>query len=346
MFSDYLVEVDQVTREQWTHTIAQFKDATIYQSWSYGSICWTEERLSHIVLKRNDKVIAAAQLRIVSVPFLKFGIAYLPEGPLWNRHDRTSDVSDLVAVTRAIITEYVRNRGLYLRIIPTIVDDERHTIRDLLQVQELQWQAEVQGYRTFFADLSLPVDEIRKSFRGNWRGHLNKAEKNGLQIVEGDSDELYSAFTSLYKEMHQRKKFKEQVDVDEFREIQRALESQCKLRIFLSMHSGQPISGIVVSVLGSKGIYLLGATSNEGMKLKGSYLTHWKAIEWMKTRGCEVYDLGGIDPKANKGTYDFKAGLAGKAGRDVVHVGQFDLAPNLFSKYTISVADKFRRLVQ
>jgi len=344
--SDYQVEVDQVTREQWAEIIDQFDDATIYQTWSYGSIRWSENSISHILLKRQDELVAAAQLRIVVLPFFKTGIAYLPEGPLWNHRDRTTNVSDLITITHAIIKEYVQKRGLYLRIIPSIVDDEKHDVRSLLEETGLRWQTAIPGYRTFLVDVSLPVDEIRKSFRGNWRGHLNKAEKNDLEIVQGDSDELYLVFTKMYKEMHQRKRFKEQVDVDEFRDIQHGFKGHHKLRIFLCKHIDEPIAAIVVSTFGNKSIYLLGATGSKGMKLQGSYLLHWKAIEWMKMREKIWYDLGGIDPEVNKGTYDFKAGLSGKAGKDVCHVGQFDLAPNLFVKFMIRIADRLRQLLQ
>ena len=98
--------------------------------------------------------------------------------------------------------------------------------------------------------------------------------------------------------------------------------------------------------MGNKGIYLLGASNDTGRKLKGSYLLQWKAIEWMKAQGCKWYDLGGIDPVENKGTYIFKSGLSGKAGKDVSQVGQYDLAPNLHTKLMVRTADMLRRFTR
>jgi len=190
MLSDYVVEVDHITRDKWAELVNQFDDATIYQTWSYGSIRWSEKNVSHISVKRHNKVIAAAQLRIMILPFLKSGIAYLPEGPLWLQRDRDANEDNLIAIIYALIEEYVRKRGLYLRVIPSIFDNENNTIRHLLEKTGLHWRSEVPGYRTFLIDLSLPSNEIRKKLRGNWRRELNKAEKNELQIIEGNSEEL------------------------------------------------------------------------------------------------------------------------------------------------------------
>ena len=146
--------------------------------------------------------------------------------------------------------------------------------------------------------------------------------------------------------MHQRKQFREHVDVNEFKDINCDLESRHKLRIFVCEYRNIPIAAIIVSVIGNKGIYLLGASNDMGRELKGSYLLQWNAIEWLKANGCKWYDLGGIDPVKNKGTYDFKSGLSGKTGKDLYQVGQFDLAPNLFTKLMVRMADRLRQFVR
>jgi lipid II:glycine glycyltransferase (peptidoglycan interpeptide bridge formation enzyme) len=92
----------------------------------------------------------------------------------------------------------------------------------------------------------------------------------------------------------------------------------------------------VGSAIGDRGIYLLGATNDQGMKNKGSYLLQWRMIEWLKENGCHWYDLGGIDPDGNPGVYHFKSGLSGK---DVYHVGQFDYAENRVSSMVVKLGE-------
>jgi FemAB family len=63
--------------------------------------------------------------------------------------------------------------------------------------------------------------------------------------------------------------------------------------------------------MGDSAIYLLGATSDDGLNAKGAYLLQWTMIQWLKENGIKWYDLGGIDPEGNPGVYSFKRGLSG-----------------------------------
>ncbi len=45
------------------------------------------------------------------------------------------------------------------------------------------------------------------------------------------------------------------------------------------------------------------------MKNNGSYLLQWEMIKWLKQRGCQKYDLGGINLDDNPGVYHFKSGI-------------------------------------
>ena len=66
------------------------------------------------------------------------------------------------------------------------------------------------------------------------------------------------------------------------------------------------MAGLVASAMGDSAIYLLGATSDDGLNAKGAYLLQWTLIQWLKENGFKWYDLGGIDPEGNPGVYSFK----------------------------------------
>jgi lipid II:glycine glycyltransferase (peptidoglycan interpeptide bridge formation enzyme) len=59
----------------------------------------------------------------------------------------------------------------------------------------------------------------------------------------------------------------------------------------------------------------------------------------MKQSGCHYYDLYGINPQKNPGTYVFKAGLAGKTGKDVYYLGRFDCYPGATNAALAHTAD-------
>ena len=71
--SEYQSEVDKVSESDWCGLLDRFEDANIYQSWSFGSVHSGNKELSHLVLKRDGKVVAIAQLRIFRLEALASG---------------------------------------------------------------------------------------------------------------------------------------------------------------------------------------------------------------------------------------------------------------------------------
>jgi len=138
--------------------------------------------------------------------------------------------------------------------------------------------------------------------------------------------------------MQDRKEYIPGVNYREFGETQRDLVAPLKMRIMISEYEGEPISSIICSAIGNTGIYILGATGDKGMKLKGSYLLQWKMIEWLKNNGYEWYDLGGINPERNPGVYQFKAGLSGV---EVNFIGQYELCVNPISLIVVKSKEKW-----
>lgn len=340
----YNVQIDQVGKREWSELIKLFDDATIYQSWSYGSVRWSEDNLSHLVLRKRNDVVAAAQSRIVKLPFIGAGIAYITWGPLWRIHGRENNLEHFRQMICALREEYVIKRSLFLRIVPSDIDDGSNTIRSILEAEGLKWQSSVSSYRTFLMDLSLSLDELRKGLAQKWRNRLNRAERNNLEVMEGTGNKLYEMFSSIYKEMLERKRFLEFVDIKEFGLIQEDLYDPLKMQIMICQFEGNPVCALICSAIGDRGIYLLGATSNNGLKSQGTYLLQWRTIEWLKARGCLWYDLGGIDPEKNPGTYHFKAGLCGKSGKEVRHLGQFDMCQSLISAVLVKTGDQLRAI--
>jgi len=340
----YVAEIDKVGQSEWSELLTRFDDATIYQTWSYGSVRWGEDHLSHVVLRRGGEIVAAAQARIIKFPILGAGIAYIPFGPLWKIHGRQIDIGDFHQVIRALYTEYVLKQGLLLRVIPNEIDSGDNMMRSVLQEGGLKWKESMSPYRTFLIDLSLSVEELRRSLDQKWRNHLNRAERNGLRVVEGSDDNSYNFFSNIYKEMHERKKFSEFVDINKMRVVQKDLQDRLKMTIILCESEADPVSAVVCTAIGDTGIYLLGATNDKGRTLQASYLVQWRVIEWLKAKGRRWYDLGGIDPEKNPGTYQFKAGLSGRLGKEVRYLGQFDGCRNLLSSFLVKVGDQLRAI--
>ena len=334
-------EIDCVTKAQWSALLNHFEDANIYQTWSYGAVRWGERNLSHLLLKQDGEVIGMAQLRIVGVPMLRCGIAYLRWGPLWLARGREADVSIVNSLARALREEYVRRRGLLLRVLPNAFVGS-HRIQ-ALQAAFSEFKTVPTGRanveRTFLLDLSPSLETLRKRFDQKWRNQLNRAEREGITVEAGEGPEEYGVFSDIYKDMWEQKRFSTSVDVREFARICQDLPEGLRVKILTCRHQGVPVSSIVCSAMGNTGIYLLGATNEFGRKIKAAYLLQWTMIKWLKENGFHYYDLGGIDPERNPGVFHFKSGLS---GQDVAYVTPLEACENPLSSGIISLLDRVR----
>jgi hypothetical protein len=334
---EYSVEIDKAMPSQWDEYLALFDDASIYQTWAYGAVSWGEKNLSHLVLKQNGKVVGLAQLRIVRVPLLPAGIAYLRWGPLYRLAGEKSGASALSHILAAIKKEYATRRGLLVRIVPNVFekDPEAPGFASACSSAGFAPIKSARTYRTLRLNLSAPLDRIRKGLDQKWRNQLNGASRNNLTITEGTSDALFNSFLSAYRDLRSRKRFDSTVSADGFRRIQKELTQRGRMLVLLAEKDGELQAGFVGSVFGDTGIYLLGATTAAGMKSKASYLLQWRFLEILKSKNCRWYDLGGVNPETNPGVYHFKCGLGGE--NDCL-VTKRDVGTTLLNSYIAKVA--------
>ncbi|HYM74941.1 MAG TPA: peptidoglycan bridge formation glycyltransferase FemA/FemB family protein [Candidatus Dormibacteraeota bacterium] len=340
----YTSTADSLDEVTWCRLLDQFGDANIYQTWSYDEVRGGRGKISHLLLKKHDQVIAVAQSRIVRVPVVNAGIAYVRWGPLWQRRDDESDPETFRQAIRALRNEYVGRRGLVLRLYPVLFRESSSGFATILAEEGFSALANERVDRTLLFDLRPPVSDLRANLRPHWHRYLKVAERNGLEIIEGADDHLFEMFVNIYKEMVSRKKFAEPNDIKEFRAIQRQLPAPYKMKIMLCKADDKICAGVVCSAIGNTGIYLFGATSDAGLKKRGSYLLHWRVIEWLKNNGFSTYDLNGIDPVLNPGTYKFKADLCGNNGKDRYFMGRFESSVRGFSHSFVSWGETFRAM--
>jgi lipid II:glycine glycyltransferase (peptidoglycan interpeptide bridge formation enzyme) len=330
----YRIEPDCVTESGWSELLSGFDDANIYQTWAYGSTQWGASNLSHLVLRRDGELVAAAQLRIFTPVHLKMGVAYLRWGPLCQPRGTDLDFAVVTAMADALKAEYVGRRALYLEVTPNaFAGSRRAVIYEQCFSRFRRGRGGIEPYRTFVLDLSPSVEQLRKNLDKKWRNQLSAAERNGLNIVHGTGMDEYRSFRQLYAQMRHRKSFYSGVNIEDFATMQESLPRDQAMHVFLCHRAEEPLAGLVCSVLGKSAIYLLGATNESGMKLKASYLLQWALIRFLKERAIRYYDLGGIDPDGNPGVHHFKKGLSGS---DVVQMDSFTACDSVFSRAAVN----------
>lgn len=323
----------------WYKSMQDFDDANIYQTWNFALLVQNEKIVKHIAIYSNQNLIGLVKVRIRTVPILNRGIAYILNGPLWQKRNQENNIQKLADIFVALREEFVVKQQLVLRIQPYIFSDMISNF-DFIENLRFYHLENVRQYQSLVLYLDKELDEIRKNFKQKWRNCLNQSERNGLEISEGNGQELYNEFLGIYNQMIARKKFDEFVDPNKMGKMNEELDDEYKMKIFIAYKDKLPVAGIVGSAIGNTGIYLLGASNEIGMKNKASYLLQWEMIKWLKQRGCNRYDLGGINKDDNPGGYHFKSGIT---DQEVLGMGTFESYNNWLSKRIVSFGEFIKR---
>lgn len=323
----------------WDNSIRVFEDANIYQTWNFAALAQNEKIVKHLAIYANQDLIGLVQVRIRTVPILNRGIAYILYGPVWQKKNQENSPKIFSNILDALRQKFVINQKLLLRIKPYVFSD-RISNFDFMEDIKFKRVEKVRRYQTLILYLDKNLDEIRKSFQQKWRNCLNQSERNGLEIIEGNDMELYKKFLKIYEQMQARKKFKEYVNPYKMGKMNEELDDEYKLKIFIAYQDKFPIAGIIGSAIGNTGIYLLGASNEIGMKNKGSYLLQWEMIKWLRQRGCQRYDLGGINLDDNPGVYHFKSGIS---NQEVIGMGTYETCNSILSKAIVYFGEFIKR---
>lgn len=323
----------------WQDSLKEFEDANLYQTWNFATLAQNEKTVKHLALYANQNLIGLVQVRVRTVQILKRGIAYILNGPIWQKKNQENNIQILSDILAALREEFVVNQKLLLRIKPYVFSDKISNF-DFIENLGFKRLEKVRQYQTFVLYLDKDLDELRKSFKQKWRNCLNQSERNGLEIREGNDQELFNEFLGIYNQMMARKKFKQYVDPNKMGKVNEELDDVYKMKIIIAYKDNLPITCIIGTAIGNTGIYLLGASNETGMKHKASYLLQWEMIKWLKQKGCQRYDLGGINLDDNPGVYHFKSGIT---NQEVLGMGTYETYNSKLSKRIVSLGESVRR---
>jgi GNAT acetyltransferase-like protein len=335
--SGYSAEVGTIADDRWFEITQTFADANLYQVWQSGVAPRAFPGVGRLVLLKDGTAVAAAEVRLFTLPRTSVGIAYLRWGPMWRRRGAETDPEHFRQALRALRNEYVGKRGMILRLNPRLFVEEHAACERILAEEGFSERgSSSQAEKTLVMDLSPSLEELRAGLDKKWRNCLSKAERGGLTVTIGTGPELFREFGGIYSQMLERKQFAPTADFDAHVRLQGLLPESAKMTVIIARADGEPCAGAICSAMNDTALYLFGATNDAGMRTCGSYLVQWEAVKLLRQRGVREYDLHGINVVANPGTYTFKKGLAGRDGREVTFVGQRQaLTPSLVSSFLL-----------
>jgi lipid II:glycine glycyltransferase (peptidoglycan interpeptide bridge formation enzyme) len=333
--------IDDITQEQWQNCANDFADYSIYQTWAYQQQRAESkgQQLSRFIIRNGQQTVSMGQMRIMQIKPL-FKVGYLQWGPLLRLKNNNMLCS--VEAFSALREAYLGKRVNIILIVPNIVDGPiGHQVSQMIQAAGFDRTENVKPYRTILLPLDKSEEELRKNLDPRWRNRLNKALKANLEIRCSTNGEYFVTFENLYRQLSDRKKFTA-LELEVFKNSQKSLPEHEKMRLVAAYCQDEPIAVNINSCLGDTAIVLFAAGNQNAHSFAANNLVWWQSFMTACQAGMKFCDLGGIDPVANPGVYEFKKKVGGE---EMFHIGTFEACSSNLLKITWRAGQKIYNAV-
>lgn len=322
--------------------------------WRAASLGWFDE---------GDRLVGAGLVLLRPLPKLKRYLAYLPEGPAidWA-------AADLEQWLEPMLT-YLKEQGAFsVKMGPPVIarrwsaeavkkaiaSPQAQRLRDVEatahelrafdiadRLRQMGWRQNEPGSEEGFAAgqpryvFQVPfagrtLEEIQRDFNQQWRRNIKKAEKAGVNVVQGGYEDL-PAFYDLYVETAERDRFTPR-PLAYFQRMWAVLraEDEDRMRLYLAHHEGDVLAAATMLTVGEHVWYSYGASTNRKREVQPNNAIQWQMMRDAHELGAGVYDFRGITDTLDEGNHllgllRFKAGTGGEA---VEYLGEWDYPLN------------------
>jgi len=177
-------------------------------------------------------------------------------------------------------------------------------------------------YFTFDINLKKPMKEIYENIDKKIRWSIRKAEKLGVSVNLADKND-FEEFCKEYGKYGYVRDIKKELTFTE-NEKGNITEGGNIGKLFVAKYKGKVVGGIVTKFVDNESIFSISFVVPEYKNFEINSLLLWKAIEESKKEGYDIFSLGGVAPKARKGTkfyniYSFKKKWGGELKKRYIY---------------------------
>ncbi|MET8749842.1 lipid II:glycine glycyltransferase FemX [Streptomyces sp. NPDC059104] len=356
------LSLSTISREQHLAYLQSLPSASHCQvpAWADVKNEWRSENLGWF--DKSGELVGAALVLYRQLPKVKRYLAYLPEGPVinWYAPNLEEWLQPMLA--------HLKNQGAFtVKMGPPVVirrwnsaaikagiqDPDVKRLRDVEasvieprafevsdKLRRMGWQqaedggagfGDVQPRYVFQVPLAnRSLDDVLKGFNQLWRRNIKKAEKAGVEVVQGGYEDL-PTWQYLYEITAERDKFRPR-PLSYFQRQWTALNSEDpnRMRLYIAKHEGEPLAAATMLTVGQHVWYSYGASANHKREVRPSNAMQWRMLRDSYALGASIYDLRGISDTLDEndhlfGLIQFKVGTGGEA---VEYVGEWDFPLN------------------
>jgi peptidoglycan pentaglycine glycine transferase (the first glycine) len=260
----------------------------------------------------------------------RYGTGYwlFPRGPVFASHI-TEPREVFCTFLEALAQTKLPHKGLFFRVEPPLTLEEGRGMMPL----RMQRTHALEPASTIIVDLEQTEAELLAAMHPKARYNVRVAERHGVTVRQGSSEEDIALFLRLTAETAERDKF-DSHEADYLRATCEALLPSGFARLRFAEWQGKCLAANMEIAYGETVTYLHGSSSSEDRQVMAPYLLHWEAMKTAKGAGAKFYDLYGANPRLQSNIYykpswegitRFKRGWGGK---DVDLMGTWDLPLN------------------
>ena len=301
--------------------------------WAKLKKAWDREVI--LAEDENKNIIGSLLVLIRKMPI--FGnLMYSARGPVCDIHNKNV-LSQITEGAKLLAKKY---NAIALRLEPEIESNDtkfREIITDLgyyIKDDAKSFKEEIQAKNVLRVNLrGRTEEEIFNNFNQKTRYNVRIAIKKGVIIKEGTKEDL-NEFYKIMLITGMRDGFIVR-PLEYFKRMYDCMGENMK--ILMAYYNEKTISATILITYGNKASYLYGASSNEHRNLMPNYLLQWEMIKIALKNKSVLYDLRGIEGKADSsnGLYRFKKGF-GANYIELIGEVNYSFKPLIYKLYRIS----------
>ncbi len=288
---------------EWKEVVKKFPEANILQSTEYGKM---NELLGETVIT-EDFGNSGRALMIVRKAKRGWYLE-VPCGPLIDWKDKA-----LVKKAVSRMSEVAKEQKCgFIRIRPQLLASEEN-LKMLEKLGFKKSPMHLAAEHTVMVDLTKSEDEILAGMRRQTRYEVRRADKLGIKVISGNSEELFKEFHAEQVKTAHRQNFippSEKVLLAE----REAFGDNIKIYVAETAEGEKIAYGLILGS-GKEADYYEAASTELNRKMPGAYALLWQAIKDLKKEGYERFNLWGIAPPGQPnhrytGVTTFKTGFS------------------------------------
>ena len=340
-------EADKIKYEKF---VTAHKNGSFLQSSFWGQIKKEWENVILISENENGEIKGAVSLLIrrMPIPVFKVTVAYAPRGPVCDYNDYET-FNELISAAKA---EAKKRGACLLKFDPdkSYLDSElisaakAHGLKIKVHGLAYENMQPICNHKINLSEFENEEDIIKK-LNYKTRNQIRSGEKRGAVVVNGSEKDI-PEFYEIIKETEARKNIALRNE-EYYYKMLKEIPSE-HLVFLLAKAEDKVIAGAIFIIYGKTVTYSYSAMANGVSKYNANYVIQHEILKEGVRRGCEIYDMGGVDGNnLSEGVAVFKKNFGGEVIRNI---GELDLVMKPFEyflfNFSIGTGRKILKLIK